>query len=67
MNQSWQPGDTMTLSANATAFYTRLVLHVREKASRAGKLSSPARTRPPTGSHAKTDGEPVRSLRKYRL
>ena len=63
MNQSWQPGDTLTLSANATAFYTRLVLHVREKATGQEsylRLPDPPADRQP----AKTDGEPVNS-RKY--
>ena len=63
MNQSWQPGDTLTLSANATAFYTRLVLHVREKATGQEsylRLPDPPADRQP----AKTDGEPVDS-RKY--
>ena len=63
MNQSWQPGDTLTLSANATASYTRLVLHVREKATGQEsylRLPDPPADRQP----AKTDGEPVNS-RKY--
>ena len=63
VNQSWQPGDTLTLSANATAFYTRLVLHVREKATGQEsylRLPDPPADRQP----AKTDGEPVDS-RKY--
>ena len=63
VNQSWQPGDTLTLSANATASYTRLVLHVREKATGQEsylRLPDPPADRQP----AKTDGEPVDS-RKY--
>lgn len=63
VNQSWQPGDTLTLSANATASYTRLVLHVREKATGQEsylRLPDPPADRQP----AKTDGEPVNS-RKY--
>lgn len=63
VNQSWQPGDTLTLSANSTASYTRLVLHVREKATGQEsylRLPDPPADRQP----AKTDGEPVDS-RKY--
>ena len=63
VNQSWKPGDTLTLSANATASYTRLVLHVREKATGQEnylRLPDPPADRQP----AKTDGEPVDS-RKY--
>ena len=52
-----------SMSANATAFYTRLVLHVREKATGQEsylRLPDPPADRQP----AKTDGEPVDS-RKY--